>query len=226
MKKILYITVLITFGNVFGQQTIFQNENAYNSLFGSSAMNREINQEKEAKGSQYFQEDFLYVFVDEMVKPFKMRYNAYFDEMEFDRDGVIYDLDKSQYKSIKFDGINKKYVIVDYMDGNQIKTGYLIELVGGSKYSLYKREKIEFVEGKKSGTGFGIDSPSEYKPKKEDFFMKLSDGSIVEIPTSKGKLADLFGEDAKTANKIMKENKVSYNNENDLKSLFIKMNSK
>lgn len=224
MKKLIYLILLIGIGSVYGQQTILS-RSQNNRLAVIDASNREVNLPKETKGSQYFQEKFMYAFVDGMEKPHKMRYNAFFDEMEFEMDGVTYDLDKSQYKSVNFDDLNKKYVIVDYLDGNKMKMGYLIELVGSSKYSLYKREKMEFIEAKKSGTGFGIDSPPQYKPKKEEYFMKTSDGSIVSVPSSKGKMADLFGGDAKSASKFIKENKVSLSNEKDLKALFLNMNS-
>ncbi len=78
MKKIIVFLLFAGMGNLFGQQTIFQNRNGNNTLYGTSAMNREVNLEKEAKGSQYFQENFMYAFVDGMEKPFKMRYNAFF----------------------------------------------------------------------------------------------------------------------------------------------------
>ncbi len=143
----------------------------------------------------------------------------FFDEMEFERDGVTYDLDKAQYKVVNFDDLNKKFVIVDYLDGNEIKTGFLIELVGNSNISLLKREKIIFVEGKKSATGFGIDTPPEYKPNKTEYFVKLSDGSVVSAPSSKGKFAQLFKGKEKEIEKFIKENRTSLSEEKDLKKL-------
>ena len=219
MKKIIVLLLLIGTGNLWGQQTIFQNRNAHNTLFGTSSMNKEVNLEKEAKGSHYFQDSFLYAFVDDMEKPFKMRYNAFFDEMEFERDGVTYDLDKEQYKSVNFDDINKKYVLVNYQDGNENKRGFLVELVGSQKTSLFKSEKIIFVEGKKATSGFGVDTPSEYKPDKEKYFLKLADGSIVSAPGSKNKFFQLFQGKEKDIEKFMKENKTSLSNEKDLKKL-------
>ncbi len=219
MKKIIVLLLLIGMESLFGQQTIFQNRNGHNTLFGTSSMNKEVNLEKEAKGSQYFQDSFLYAFVDDMEKPFKMRYNAFFDEMEFEREGVVYDLDKEQYKSVNFEDLNKKYVIVDYLDGNEIKTGFLIELFGSPKVALLKSEKIIFVEGKKATSGFGIDTPPEYKPNKAEYFLKLADGSIVSAPSSKNKFVQLFKGKEKEVEKFIKENRISLSDEKDLKKL-------
>ena len=219
MKKIIALVLLIGMESLFAQQTIFQNRNSHNTLFGTSAMNKEVNLEKEAKGSQYFQDSFLYAFVDDMEKPFKMRYNAFFDEMEFDQEGVIYDLDKEQYQSVNFDDINKKYVLANYQDGNENKRGFLVELVGSPKTSLLKSEKIIFVEGKKATSGFGIDTPSEYKADKERYFLKLADGSIVSAPGSKNKFVQLFDGKEKQIEKFMKENRTSLSDEKELKKL-------
>ena len=162
----------------------------------------------------------MYAFVDNLEKPFKMRYNAFSDEMEFDNEGVLYDLDKTQYKMVNFDDLNKKYAIVNYQDGNQKRFGYLVELVSGSKSSLLKSEGIEFYEGKKSTTGFGVETLPEYKQKKEKFYMKMENGSVSEIPSSKGKFSELFGENASKVEEFIKKNKISLSTEKDLKTLF------
>ncbi|MBA5628322.1 hypothetical protein [Moheibacter lacus] len=219
MKKIMGLLLLFGFGVGFGQQTIFQNRNSYNTLYGTSSMNKEVNQPKEAKGSQYFQENFMYAFVDDLEKPFKMRYNAFFDEMEFEKDGVTYDLDKGQYNLVNFDDLKKKYVIVDYQDGNDVKRGFLIELTSGEKVSLYKREKIGFVEGKKSASGFGIDTTAEYKPLKDEFFLGTPEGAIILIPSSKNKFLQLFKEKNKEIEKFLKDNKINLSKEKDLKKV-------
>lgn len=219
MKKIIVLVLLIGMESLFGQQTIFQNRNSHNTLYGTSAMNKEVNLEKETKGSQYFQDSFLYAFVDDMEKPFKMRYNAFFDEMEFEQEGVIYDLDKEQYQSVNFDDINKKFVLVNYRDGNDNKRGFLVELVGSQKTSLLKSEKIIFVEGKKAASGFGIDTVSEYKPDKEKYFLKLADGSIVSAPGSKNKFVQLFSGKEKEIEKFIKKNRTSLSDEKELKKL-------
>ncbi len=226
MKKIIILTILMWGGiTAFGQQTLLLERSSSNLLAGISSANKEVNLPKEIKGSQYFQENFMYAFVDDMNKPFKMRYNAFFDEMEFENDGVIYDLDKNQYKVINFDDLNKKFIIAEYSDGNKIVNGYLVEIVGEGDVLLYKREKMEFSEAKKSGTGFGIDTPPAYKPKKDDFFVKIAGGSIIPLPSSKSKIMDLFGDKSKALNSFVKENRISLNSEKDLKRLFQYANS-
>jgi len=220
-----YLILIVITGVAYGQQTILLERSRAYILTGSSASNREINQPKEAKGSPYLQPDYVYAFVDDINKPFKMRYNAYTDEMEFDNDGVTYDLDKAQYKVVNFNDLNKKYIIANYNDGNADYFGYLVELASGTGYSLYKREKIEYLEGKKSETGFGIDSSPEFRIKKETFFMKMKSGEVIPVPNSKGKMSELFEEKTSLVKAFIKKNKTSLTDENDLKILFQFLNS-
>lgn len=225
MKNLFYI-VLLAAGTAFGQQTLSLSGAATGTvLLGTSASNNEVNAEKEAKGSPYLQPNYMYAFVDDINKPFKMRYNAFSDEMEFDNEGVVYDLDKTKYKTVNFDDLNKKYAILSYQDGNQKRLGFLVEIVSGTIISLYKNERVSFSEGKKSSSGFGVETVSEYKKKKESFFMKLNSGEVIEVPSSKGKFLAYCGEFTNQVEAFIKKNKIDLSDESDLKSLFLYLNT-
>lgn len=224
MKNLFYI-VLLAAGTSFGQQTILMGRSSSNIIAGSSASNRDINLPKEIKGSPYLQPNYMYAFVDDLNKPFKMRYNAFSDEMEFDNEGEVYDLDKTKYKTVNFDDLNKKYAILSYQDGNQKRLGFLVEIVSGTIISLYKNERVSFYEGKKSSSGFGVETVSEYKKKKESFFMKLNSGEVIEVPSSKGKFLAYCGEFTNQVEAFIKKNKIDLSDESDLKSLFLYLNT-
>src|SRR5690606_35075383 len=177
------------------------------------------------EGSPYFQNDFLYAFVDEDTsKPHKLRYNAYKDEMEFMNNGEIYYIDKNKYKSITFEPF-KKYVLVNYELNNEEVHGYLIEILAGN-YSLYQTERKKFLPERTVSRGLSeTHTPAQFREADEVFFIKLQNGNILELPSSKSKLADLFGDYSKSVNQYLKENKISLKNQNNLKKLFQYINS-
>jgi|SRR5690606_24470168 len=183
---------------------------------------------EDVKGSQYYNENFLYAFVNEnKSNPHKLRYNAYTDEMEFERDGKLYDLEKGLYKVIDFDvALNKKYIYAEYVYNDETIKGYLVELASG-EYKLYKREKMEFIpERKSTPSGFGkSDTPAEFRPAKNIYFLKIGDGQLIEIPNSKSKFTDLLNENQKAVSKFIKENNISLTDEKDLITLCENLNN-
>lgn len=183
---------------------------------------------KDIKGSPYLQEKYFYAFVNEnSTKPHLMRYNAYLDKMEFDKNGVQHDLENGLYKTVNFDvPVSKKYVYVTYSFNNKNNDGYLVELNAGKNASLFKRERIEFVPERSRPNGLSeTHTPAEFKPSKTFYFFKLDNGSIAEMPKSKDKFTKLFGDKSKPVSDYIKKNKFSISDENDLKMIFLYINS-
>lgn len=166
----------------------------------------------DTEGTPYIIAEYLSARVDNGTQLFKIRYNGFLDEMEFEKDGDVYSLDTSQHKEVSFEGLNKKYI---YSNEN----GFLLELFSGNNFILYKKEKIEFKERKKGATTFQQDIPPKYTRKKDVFFIQLKDKSIIEIPKSKNKIIELV-EDKNSVNSYIKKNNLSTSEESDLIILF------
>lgn len=217
MRIICFLFITLFFQNLFSQQTILTGQGYNLTSIGSLSIDKMP--EGKPKGSAYFNESFLSADIINFPTSYPMRYNAYLDEMEYEVDGVLYNLDKISHSIVEFQGIKKKYVATTYNDGKNFVNGYLVELYGGENYSLYKREKVVYVAGTKAKTSMDMDTPAFFKPLKDTYFIKLKDGSTVEIPKSSSKFLKLLSADSDKVGDFIKKNKIDLSKENDLKSL-------
>lgn len=223
MKKIVsLVLVLLLNGILFSQQRLKETgEDAF--LYLNNAANKDLGLD-DIEGSPYLNASFLYAFIGEdKTKPQMLRYNAYKDEMEFKKGEEIFYLDKSKYSLITFEPL-KKYVVSHYKYKDESINGYLVELEGGN-FSLLKSERVNFVPERSVSRGLTESkTPAQFKIANPVFFIKLENGDVVEIPSSKNKFAKLFGSKEDVVLNYMKENKVSLSNENDLKKLVAHLN--
>lgn len=216
--------ILVIFSSFFmvkslAQQVLQHNSGSTTMVLGS--MSIESDNTKEVKGSPYYLSDFIYADIANATKPYRMRYNVYLDEMEYEIDGVLYNLDREQHDIVNFKEIQKKYVVKNYK-GNK---SFFIELVDGKNYSLYKKEHIVFKEATEAKTSFDIPTPATYKQEKDEFFIQSKEGELISIPRSKRKFLEFLNEsEVKSVDNFIKKNKISLNEERDLIILFGHLN--
>ncbi|MBW7869921.1 MAG: hypothetical protein H3C39_02545 [Flavobacteriia bacterium] len=213
--SILFSILFSTFA--YSQQTLLQG--AGHNLTSIGSLSIEKPAEGKIKGSAYFNENFLSADIINFQTSYPMRYNAFSDQMEYEVDGLQYDLDKLQHSVVEFQGIKKKYVATTYNDGSGFVNGFLVELYKGDHYALYKREKIVFVAATEAKTSMDTDTPAYYKPLKDMYLIGLKDGSVVEIPKSRSKFANLLGADSSKVEDYIKKNKIDLTKENSLITL-------
>lgn len=166
----------------------------------------------DTEGTPYIIPEFTNAKVDNGGQLFKIRYNGFLDEMEFEREGQIYSVDTNFHNEINFEGLNKVYK-------HFTEQGYLLQLFKGNKFVLYKKEQIEFKEKKKGATSFQQDIPAKYVRKKDIYFIELVDKSIIELPKSKSKIIELV-KDKNEVNAYIKKNNLSLTEDSDLIVLF------
>lgn len=190
-------------------------------LFSVKARNSEINDE--VVGNMYFDKDFHLAVVDgKKEKPYMLRYNPYFDAMEFYEGKELYFVEKDKHKIFDFGVGNYTYILENYVpEGkNEPINGYLIQLVKGN-ITLYKSKTIVYKAAETKDVGFGTDSkPERLEAAKEVYYVKVGDGAIVKLPGSKNNLAELLNRDTKEFSKFMKENNLNMKTEKDLVQLF------
>lgn len=154
---------------------------------------------------------------------FQLRYNAFLDEIEYENAGKRYFLNKIEGEEIFFTELNKKYVCLTYeFDKNQI-TGFLAEIYKSSNLSVYKKEKVDIFEGNKTHIASTRDY-NEYKKLKPVYFIEKGK-TLVEMPNSKKKVAAIFGENSGKIAAFIDENKISLNDDMELRKLFEFINS-
>lgn len=174
----------------------------------------------ESIDEQYFNSNFSSALIqsDETNTVYKLRYNAYYDEIEYENNGERYNLVKTIGEKVTFRELNKIYVCLNYNYGGENYTGFLAKMFEGNNYSVYKREKIEFFEGNKSDQVKSSGS-QQYKALKDVFFIKIND-TIQELPGSKKKFAALFGNGKQKILNLIKENNISLRDDMDVIKLF------
>ncbi|MFA7687503.1 MAG: hypothetical protein WCY25_06540 [Moheibacter sp.] len=213
MKAYIITFLLVVSGNLFSQRFYYNN---YSEIVEGKQLER--------IDEQYFEGNFSSALIssDETETVYKLRYNAYFDEIEYEDNGKRYYLAKTIDETVYFRELNKKYVCMNYTYDGENKTGFLVEIFVGDKYSVYKREKIEYFIGHKADEVKTTGS-QQYKKLKDVYFIEMNE-NLVPIPNSKKKFSSMFGEKESEVFEYLKENKISLNDLMDLRQLFRHLN--
>ncbi len=140
------------------------------------------------EGSQYFNPNFEEIEIKGFNLDFsKLRYNAYSDEMEFEKEGKIFNLTKVPELMIYFP--LTQYQFLKYPTKNGKIEGYLEVLVyDKDKFSLYKRNKKIITHGEfknnanKANTKFSLVNDSDL------YLIRYKEDKFYEFPTNEKQL--------------------------------------
>ncbi|MDM1553626.1 MULTISPECIES: hypothetical protein [Chryseobacterium] len=216
MKKILFIATVL-----LGQWLLSQNHDIQQVVttpngFYSKPLKTHKDDPK-IEGSPYSNGDrFNKVIIKDYSKNVQdLRYNAYYDEMEFKMGNELYYANKEEGLKIQFPELKKTYESLTYTYEGKTKTGYLVLLVDRPKYALYKREKMELMAGTKSNNGFTQDA-HDYYEKDKDLYMISKDKKFYKFPKNISDAAELFSVDKKELEIFVKSNKINFGKEPDM----------
>lgn len=179
----------------------------------------------EVKGDAYLNTDFMPARLSLDNTIYSMRFNAYQDEMEVEKDDKLYDLKKQPGYQITFLTTNKVYAIYNFDQANQVKTGFFVVLFQGDKVSLLLKEKIEFFEEVKPKTGYDKYQPPKLERVDDKFYMSRDGVTAIELPRRKKEILSLFLEKAGDVESYAKKNKLSFNKNEELAKIFAYYNS-
>lgn len=197
------------------------NENvSYSGGLFFTRANRPTNTEYEIDGTPYIDgKEFKKVMVDGYRQNITyMRYNAYEDEIEFERDGTIYFVNKEDGLTVRMPEINKVYQALKYKLNGRTYFGYLVLLFPGSKVSLYKKEKVELLKGEKSPNAYGK-GENDYFVKAKDLYLLESKGVIGVFPKSAKEAIRLFSPLNKGVYQFIDDEKIRFNKEDGVMKL-------
>ncbi|MEO8933709.1 MAG: hypothetical protein ABI295_05330 [Xanthomarina sp.] len=180
------------------------------------------------KGSPYIMEEFTLMKLSKIEgETFKARYNAVNDAMEvIGEDGKYYNIVRDPNLDITFIVSNKKYRIFN-TEENTDKTGYFVVLNDG-ELKLLKKETIKFYDEILANTSYDKAEPAKFKREKDEFYFQKNDKTLVEIPKNKNNFTSLLSLDSDKNSKVLsyiKKQRIRLNDEQDLKNLFIFINS-
>jgi hypothetical protein len=200
-------------------QRIFTNFNGNGSV-GFAAPTK-----GDTEGSMYTFSEFVPVKVGGEQQIFTVRYNVFNDRMEFqDNDNIYEYYPNINDKEFLLLGINKKYHYVTYKNKDGKSTnGYLLEIYKGKGNTLFKKEKIKFVPGQVSKTGYDRTYPDKYVKDSDVLYIQFGSGDIVEIPTNRKEFVKIFGENESKVNDLIKKEGYSFKNERDIIQIMNKL---
>lgn len=204
--KIVLFVVLVFQLNLYAQLPVKTSK--YNS-----------NLKTKIVGSPYTQKMFAQAKVGSIDQKTFMRYNVFNDEFEFisaQKDTLI--LDKIEdFGIIVFPETNKKFQLVTYTNSkNKLFYGYLQNLKENNGFAIFKKENIQFVEGKIAKTSMEVNMPAKYVKMDDTFFLKNKDKGTSEFPENKKGLLKLFPDKKEAIESFLKENKIDFDSESDL----------
>ncbi len=212
MKKIVLLFAVLIGGICSAQELAYQ--------FRSKDSNNEELKYSEIKGSPYLDKNFVKAKATCCNETLPMRYDIYADQIEYQKDGIVYVLLKqSPYFKIEFQ--NNTTLVLDEIPGTS-GLQYSVLLVDG-KNSLLKKlgYKIETSSGdmptlNKNPGAFSAnsDKSSNFKAVTPIFYLKTDKG-IIELKSKKD-LYDLYPNSTSELDKFFDSNKIKFNKEDGL----------
>lgn len=175
------------------------------------------------KGSPYTSNDFrltsLY-YKDDLIGQIFYRYNALNQEVEIKvenkEDEGIRGLARDKALKIMVDGKPLSFkTFIDKEDRTQ--NGYLITLVDGDEYKLYKRIFVKYTEGMKAQNSFVPATPSKFTHFEEYYFQPVGVNRIDVLKNKNSSLVKRVKSEDKAALKtVLKEKNLNVRNEREL----------
>lgn len=226
MKKSHIFTillVLVTISINYAQEEDNTGSNqALLSNMPPSALYSFDNSDKTIRGSVYIQKIYMPARLSLMdgTKIFKLKYNAYNDEIEIENEGQEANALNKNIDNliITFVGDDKTYEAIDYIDdeGNTSR-GYFVHVNGANtKHQLLIKETIKFTDRKPAKTSYDKTKPAEFKRLSDTYFVTNGDNPAVEFPKKKKDLAKIFPDKYDNISNFMKENRIKTSREEDL----------
>ncbi|MCH2193258.1 hypothetical protein [Kordia sp.] len=143
------------------------------------------------KGSQFYDETFRQATISNTKNAFKVRYNAFLDEMEIlDGDAVVFIDKKHQKHLVSFPTTNIHYkVLKERKDDERIALGYFVQLEENNYLSLYRKDRKKYVAP-------GSHRPrvnGEFKNARTEFYVETNNSGIaIPLPRKNKDFAALF----------------------------------
>ncbi len=149
-----------------------------------------------------------------------LRYNCIADEMEIKESLTSDDesakvLTKSPDIYVKI--LNDIFVFVPYQGGIE-NGGYFKVINEGQQMDLYLKMEKKFTPKKKSANSLVRSVPAKFKDE-STYYIVTKTGKFYQMPKSKSKKFNVFGENKDLVKKYVKDNDLDMDNEKDLISV-------
>jgi len=150
-----------------------------------------------------------------------LRYNAYSDDLEFQKGEDTYNIDpKTIIRRAEFGGTVFGCMKYDYFD--KIQNG-LFEILTEGKATLLVKYTIKFLE-KEKAQAFVDPKPARFEAPKKEYYIALSD-LPAKLITNKKSLLELFGNRKDEMESYISKNKLSIRADDELTKIIAHFNS-
>ncbi|MCU4155932.1 hypothetical protein J1N10_08085 [Carboxylicivirga sp. A043] len=210
MKNLITSVVLIIIGlfSIKAQTGSIPDYEVFMRELGSSKV-RVSESTATYKGSPYLfaVEDASIIRSDkEVVKDLKIRYNAYEDQVEIDKDGQYYIVPKEDiFSELKLG--DKILELKAYTSTAKKKTGYFVTEIKG-KLTLYSQYRVILNEPEEPGA-FKDAKPAEFIKKQPKAFIACENGDLMSIK-NKNDFLELAPDHQKELGSFIKTNKIKF----------------
>lgn len=219
MKKIFLFAVVISTGS-FAQVTFGNGTNLGTVLFKDKVFDME-NKNKDIQGSAYIYQDFVSANIKDVEGNLKVRYNALKDDVEIKQNDAVYIIPREErFSTITIMDNGEIIKLEKFTYKDKPYEGYLFVINENNGLTVYKKEKVEFKDFEKPRNSYDEEKPARFIPEKTEYFIKDYNGKIFELPKNKKKLIERLPEKGSKIEAFLKNNKIDFNNEKDLKKLF------
>jgi len=226
MKKIIFSILLISFSYAFAQNGMvlsradFGEGTTFSGRINSEKAGRSLTYD-EVVGSPYANVNFSLAKIAENYEKIPVRYNSYTDQIEFQKDGSVMILPKDS-KFSRIDITSPKQTLVN-LETNDELSGYFYEIVNG-KVALYKKVKTKFIDAVPASNSYSSDKPALFKVSDPVFYIKTDNG-FIKKPRNHKEIIAQFPDKKDALSTFIKENKVKFDKEDDLKKLVTFLNN-
>lgn len=216
MRKFIVILAITSNAIIYGQQTLSVNQIlGDNSVFNGVTSNGKSLKYEDIKGTPYAENTFRLAKLAENYDETPVRYNSYRDEIEFKKGDEILVLPKQkEYSRIS---IKSPLETIVLLDTNDDLKGYFFELVSG-KTTLYRKDKTIFRDAVPAANSYAASKPAEFKKQDPVYYIGIGN-KFIKKPKNQKEIIDALPNLKEQVNKFVKENKIKFTKEEDLKKL-------
>jgi hypothetical protein len=241
MRSLLKTSCVCAFVMLFTTTAFSQRQNSNNQQIGGNILHNNITSPLEytkesqnifdiAEGSQFYDIEFKEAKISTSETLYKVRYNAFLDEMEIMQANEIACINKNLQKhKISFPEDNLEYKILEADNRNKKRVhGYFEVLLENNKVSLYKKNQKKLAIGLNRAP-YMTPAPEkivEFQDEKTAFYIELNNsGNAIKLPRKRKAVIRLFKGKEDLVKKFIKENNIKVTKEDDLKKLISYVNS-
>ena len=180
--------------------------------------------EPEIKGSPYLNEAFVKGHVYSSIGNFseiEMRYNIFYDYIEFMEKGQRYALDPNIL--VQKIQLGDQTFVVDFLEEKGVSTPMFLIRLDSGKVTLLSKKRLLFKE-QQLGKPIEGDIPASYNQLPDTYYYKVDNGPLLKVQNIKKMIAG-FPDKKQELEEYAKKEKISSNDPEELSQLIRYYNS-